>query len=305
MLQRTYSVKRPRSASFSQASVSMLSAPLSETTGNSNVSLQSASRSYKNKGKRVLPKGASKLDKRIVRYAGRVARNVLKSAEEVKYLFGNIVGASVGQTYTTAGPTVSSGHWSSSIATPVIGSGSSQMNGDRCKLKLWQVNLMFKGLTNTSNDKHLKYLLVRIKAPTPAANIAQILRPNGYIDAANSGDGTGSVIQIYDTACLRNLDNVGAIDILYEQDLLVSVTPSGTGAGPKVIKQDFNISVPMYGRVHELSSGTIVNNLYVQYLLCDSGERGTIAPAASGLQETTASTGLQFNMNYMLTYTDV
>lgn len=298
-MKRTYSAYQPAKQART------VSAPLSESSGNANVSLQSATRSYKNKGKRVLPKGASKLDKRIVRYAGRVARNVLKSAEEVKYLFSNYYGASVGQTYTTGAGVISSGHWSAALPTPATGSASNQMVGDRCKMKMWQANISFKGQTKTANDKHLKYLLIRVKGPTPAFFISQVLRPNGYIDSANGGDGTGTVIQIYDTTCLRSLEAAGSIDIIHEQDLLVTCTPSGTGTGPKVIKQDFNISVPMYGRVHEISSGTIVNNLYQQVILCDSGERGTTAPLASALQETTDSTGLSFAMNYMLTFTDV
>lgn len=303
-----YSARRKRSRSIGppamvRAVSAPTTAPMSEHSGNSNTTLTRFTKAYK--GKASLRRYKSKAEKRIARIASSVVSSTLKNRIEVKYLTWAGQGHSVGQTFTIAGPSTTSGHFSIDIAGPTRGTGSNEMIGDKCRLKNLLLNFNFRGQAGCSNDKHIKLLLVRYKAPQPTSVISQVVRVNAAIDQANGGSGSGSVAVIYDTCSIRNVDFADSAEIVFEKDILVEASANGTGTGPKVIKQDINLTIPMYGRVYELNGSIVVNNLYTLYLLCDSGDRGAVAPTLLGIQENTASTGLSFIYNAMLQFTDM
>jgi len=301
----SFHYKRPRTSSFNDASqLSYSTAPLSSASGQDNTTLAKASRQFKGKVK-VLPKNASKRLKEIAKIANRVVKKTLNSNVEVKYMYQSGTGQSVGQTHTTAGPTTASGHWTSAMTVPNQGAASNQRIGDKVRIKFFQINFAFTPLVNTCNSKHLKFMVVRFRAPNPVVSIANVINPNQAIDVANGGSGSGSVVAIYDTYSTKYFDSDQDVTIIFEKDMVLDPTPSGSGAGTKKIMGDFCINIPMYDRVHEMSGGTLINNSYALMLLCDSGDRGATNPALVGLQEQTANTGLAFQYNTVYAFTDI
>jgi hypothetical protein len=215
-------------------------------------------------------------------------------------------GQSVGQSHTTAGPVTQSGHWTSTLNVPAQGIASNQRIGDKVRIKFFQINFAFTPLVNTSNAKHLKMLFVRFRAPNPEVNIYKVINPNQAIDLANGGTGTGSAVAIFDTYSTKYFDSDQDVEILFEKDMVLDPTPSGSGAGTKKMIGDFCINIPMYDRVHEIAGGNlIINNSYAVMLLCDSGDRGATNPTVVGLQEPAANTGLAFQYNTVYAFTDI
>lgn len=301
----SFHYKRPRTSSFNDASnLSYSTAPLSSASGQDNTTLAKVSRQFKGKVK-VLPKNASKRQKEIVKLANRVVKKTLNSKVEVKYMYQSGTGQSVGQSHTTAGPTTASGHWTSALTVPSQGTASNQRIGDKVRIKFFQINFAFTPLVNTSNAKHLKFMLVRFRAPNPVVDIYKVINPNQAIDVANGGTGAGSVVSIFDTYSTKYFDTDQDVNILFEKDLVLDPTPSGSGAGTKKIMGDFCINIPMYDRTHEISGSQILNNTYALMLLCDSGDRGAVNPTIVGLQEQTANTGLAFQYNTVYAFTDI
>lgn len=296
------SYKRARSNSFSQSGPwsSQASVYGAEDGPTQNYNMAS-NRFYRTKKS---PKFKGKGAKNIAKIARSVANNVVARNEEVKVYYYGSYGQSVGQTYTTAGPVTTAGYWGSSLSIPALGTGRFDMIGSEIRLQKLNISFCFNGQSATANTMRLKFFVMKIKDQTSTVSATTIWAANYAIDLANGGSGLGTVVNLIDVNCMRNLTYSNTIAWMKEYDIVVEPTDAGTTAGTKIMQQSVQFEIPLNDVKLKTYASSPVSDQYQFFLIADSGNRGTTAGALTSIPIQGANTGLSFTYNTALYFTD-
>lgn len=297
--------KRSRTDSFGGYSqLTSSQAPMNQygSSVGSGMTLNGQSRRYERKKPPLRLKGR---DKRVAKIARAVASRIVDNNIEVKYMSVGYTGQ-LGQTSTTAGPVTVSGHLAHSLTFPGAGVGSAQAVGDKVRLKYINMSIKFYGQTQFMNPKNVKFILAQFNGPAPSGNIGQVINANINVDQINGGTGSGTVVSLYDFQSLRNVEPAEQVKVLYEKEMVIDTFPKGGNSATQVEAtfQTYQFTIPMYNRPFEQASGSIINHVYVMYMVCDSGEKSSVQPTILGLTEYISFTGLQVQAQYQIAYQD-
>lgn len=251
------------------------------------------------KGKTVAPRRRAPMKKtkgKVTRsVVAKIAKDVIESQAELKYLDSDQTGQVVGQVVQNG-----SGHNTIIFSYPVQGNGANQRDGDQIKLKSLKINTQYWSMASTSAPVKIQCYLVWMKNKTQTqVQVANFLENNSSIETLNPG------VLVYDTGCFRNREAADTCRVIAAWEVFIPrLDNTSASAGNNVSHTFVNKEIPL-NLTQTFAAGTAVNSL-VLYTFADCGNaHATTASTLAGLPMNAAATGVQFQRNYRLEYIDL
>lgn len=226
------------------------------------------------------------------REAAAIAKAVVERQLEIKYLDDDITGQSVGQVNVNA-----TGHNSLTFGYPSQGTAVNQRIGDTIKLKSLKISTQFWSQAATAAPVRMQCYLVWMKGKTSAqVNVANFLDENLALQTLNA-------VSIYDTGSLRNEETTDFIRVIAAWEVYLPRLDNVSGSAGNNVSHVFDQKDIPLNLTQKFDAGGSVNSL-VLYTVADCGNRGGSASTLTGIPMNSANTGVQFQRNFRLEYTD-
>jgi len=194
------------------------------------------------------------------------------------------------------------GHYSTNILDGMASGGNNgQYNGRSYKPIRVEMALQLWNQSQTQNGKYIKFMLVKFKDQTPAADfqIENLLNSNDVINNLNPG------VDVYDPLCFRNVQQYKNYSIIKEMNFMV-LSDLDTVNQVKTIHFHYTFPKKYVQQMDENNVGRCLNSNYRVIILCDNGNRSSVGSTLnnSSVSVKPALTGLNFSLARKLHYMD-